>query len=1113
MTLPDLTARRRAIDPQLCVCVSAPAGSGKTELLIQRFLALLARVDEPESVVAITFTRKAAAEMRARLVGALEDASLGQAVTSEHGHLTRELATAVISAGANRGWDLIATPSRLRIQTIDSFCGELTRQMPILSGSGGELRISDDADPLYREAVADFLAQGDCSPGTDMERVLLHLDNNWGSASDLLLRLLKRRDQWQRLLGSAQLDERHRDRLEASIADLVGDEIQQLRKILAPEMERIQSLLDYRASVLAANEKTADAHGFEPELDSLAAWRALCDALLTRSGGWRKRLTKAEGFPNDSDHAKATKAEMAALLERLQESDPQGQLLASVQALRLLPDAGEDRAHWAVLRSLVALLPRLAAQLLLVFRRRGQVDHAQVALAAVAALGEDESPTELALRLDHRLEHLLVDEFQDTSSGQFELLRRLTRGWADHNEANPQAARTLMLVGDAMQSIYGFREANVGLFIQARDHGIGDLKLAPLELEVNFRSTARIVDWVNAHFYSAFPPADDPQLGAVSYSASIPAIAGGETPGLQIFTGEDGRAGEVSWLCDRLEEGLARSEVGSIAVLGRSRNVLRPFLAAMRERGIAYAGRDLDPLAQRMVVRDLLTLCALLQNHFDRFAWLSLLRGPWAALDHAELLHVALALPTAAPLIRGETTVEESFDELGGDALARVTHLVAVLRWAEHYRDRLALRVWIEEVWLRLGGAAAHPERSSHLDAQQFLQLVEVLEQEGLGLDMTLLEERVQRLYAAVEDDSSVVQVMTLHKAKGLEFDWVFIPALDSQTRSSADELLLWDELVLPSGTPSFLLDIRSAADSDGTQRVYDYLKHRHREKRRLEDTRLLYVGCTRAAGKLSLSAKLAMDDKTGELKPPASGSLLAAFGSRLPDDAVLFDVPAVGEPPEMASAPYQGLASLPELESRLPGGLSAPLQVESNRLSRALGTAVHRCLESLAYRDTLPGKSDAALGAILAQELAAAGCEPGLLREYNARGTAALDTLLADSWAQWMLAPARAERAAEMPLSLFTGDDIVHLVLDYVFLDEAEKTYWIVDYKTSLPGDGQSLDDFLAAESERYALQLGLYGTALEAIKGAPVRCALYFVALGRYREIPWKNRSSCTP
>jgi len=224
-----------------------------------------------------------------------------------------------------------------------------------------------------------------------------------------------------------------------------------------------------------------------------------------------------------------------------------------------------------------------------------------------------------------------------------------------------------------------------------------------------------------------------------------------------------------------------------------------------------------------------------------------------------------------------------------------------------------------------------------------------------------------------------------------------------------------------------------------------------------------------------------------------------------LPDDAALLDVPAAGEPLERASAPYQGLASLPELEPRPPGGLSAPLQMESNRLSRALGTAVHRCLESLAYRDTLPGKSDGALGAILAQELAAAGCEPGLLGAYIARGTAALDTMLADSWAQWMLAPTRAERAAEMPLSLSTGDDTRHLVLDYVFLDEAEKTYWIVDYKTSLPGDGQSLDDFLAAESERYALQLSLYGTALAAIKAAPVRCALYFVALGRHHEVRW--------
>ena len=114
------------------------------------------------------------------------------------------------------------------------------------------------------------------------------------------------------------------------------------------------------------------------------------------------------------------------------------------------------------------LLPTLAALLLLVFQKRGVVDHSQVAQSALFALGDDDAPTDLALRLDYQIDHILVDEFQDTAITQYELLQKLTRGWGEYNEQNPLTPRTLMIVGDAMQSIYGFRGANVGLFLQAR---------------------------------------------------------------------------------------------------------------------------------------------------------------------------------------------------------------------------------------------------------------------------------------------------------------------------------------------------------------------------------------------------------------------------------------------------------------------------------------------------------------------------------------------------------------------------------------------------------------------------------------------------------------------
>ena len=98
-----------------------------------------------------------------------------------------------------------------------------------------------------------------------------------------------------------------------------------------------------------------------------------------------------------------------------------------------------------------------------------------------------------------------MDEFQDTAVNQFELVRRLVRGWAEHNVGNPEAARTLFIVGDGMQSIYGFRDADVGLFIKAKQQGFDALSLAPLTLRTNFRSSAALVRWVNETFADAFP--------------------------------------------------------------------------------------------------------------------------------------------------------------------------------------------------------------------------------------------------------------------------------------------------------------------------------------------------------------------------------------------------------------------------------------------------------------------------------------------------------------------------------------------------------------------------------------------------------------------------------
>jgi len=140
--LADAEARETALDPARSFIVQAPAGSGKTELLTNRYLALLARVDHPEEVLAITFTRKAAAEMRNRIIRALADAATGVVPDETHKQRMVTLAREALARDAERGWNLLRQPQRLRISTIDALCAGLTRQMPVLSRTGGPARIT-----------------------------------------------------------------------------------------------------------------------------------------------------------------------------------------------------------------------------------------------------------------------------------------------------------------------------------------------------------------------------------------------------------------------------------------------------------------------------------------------------------------------------------------------------------------------------------------------------------------------------------------------------------------------------------------------------------------------------------------------------------------------------------------------------------------------------------------------------------------------------------------------------------------------------------------------------------------------------------------------------------
>jgi len=1107
----DAPAREAAIDPTRSFCVSAPAGSGKTELLIQRYLSLLSRVRRPEQVLAITFTRKAAAEMCERVMTALLSARDGTACDSPHKKTTRSLAEQALQADEQYGWDLLRNISRFNIKTIDSFCAGLVRQMPVLSRFGGQADVVDDAAQLYREAVLELykLLDEDHPLAIDIEALLLHFDNNWDRLQELLVSMLSRREQWHDYIRVDHAPEASGAYLVEAVELLVHDELAAVAALLKPYEAGLLELLQYAAANLS---EAVPARFPGTSATDLLGWRGVKKLLLTQTGSWRKSSTKREGFPAGKGKLEERKKDLKAMLAELQQLEGLEDRLASIE---ILPAIQPDSVSWQLVLHLSRLLPMLAAQLLLVFRKYGVVDYSQVTQSALQALGEDDAPTELALRLDYQIEHLLVDEFQDTAINQYELLRKLTRGWGEYNTENPEGSRTLMIVGDGMQSIYGFRGANVGLFLKARREGFNGVSLRHLELSCNFRSDKGLVEWVNQTFSQAFPASNDVDRAQVSYSSANAVRAQGQPMPVEMhaFSGEDARAHEVDYICTRIEQ-CVENGCDTIAVLGRTRSHLQPIIKRLRQLDVSYHAADLDPLASSPVVADMLNLCRALASDTDRLAWLALLRGPWCGLKLADLLSVARC-GDAAPHTSIWSCLHsaELLQVVSDDASLRLRHTLPVLSDARAKRDRLGLRVWVEQAWVGLGGPACAVGIEGLEDAENFLQLLEQAEGEGVGLDVNWLLLRLQKRYMSAGNPDSQVKLMTLHKAKGLEFDRVIIPQLNRSPRSDNREILLWDEHSNAQGDRSFLL----AADdhsADDTPTLYNYLRAQRQKKSLLETTRLFYVGTTRAVSHLLLTWSFRQDEKTGLPRAPSKQTLLSPIWKTVQHEMTVHEVSTTRgavsavnsgrlltrlrrdtEPVKAVQSSPASALDVTDISSRY-----------DNHVERSIGTVVHLALEQLSARSTLPtaisAEDQRRWRMTLQQKGLSGGSLEGALNQVVSSLTQSLQVA---SSGRWVLSNDHINARSEWPLTVIDGRGRVSdIIIDRSFVDKETGERWIVDYKNSRPSTEEPLHVFAARESAAYFNQLLCYRDALRELVKEPLRCALFFTALGYLHAIP---------
>jgi len=1050
--IPDAAERERALDTGRSFIVQAPAGSGKTELLIQRYLALLAAVESPEEIVAITFTIKAAGEMRARVLERLAAARADRPPASPHEARTLALARAAAERDRREGWRIDDNPARLRIQTIDALCAALARQMPVLSTFGALPGTVEDASELYREAARDAIGLVDSGEAVaaDVERLLVHLDNDVARAEALLAGMLARRDHWIRHLGRFD-----RAALEAA---------------LAHERARLVA----RAAALNPGARPRDPDD----------WQAHALSLLTKEGGWRKASAAAKALAGSADAEKLRDA-LAALFD--------------------LPPATYTDAQWAVLAAIANVLKHAIAALRVVFAARGQVDFTEVAQAALRALGEDDAPTDLALALDYRIRHLLVDEFQDTSISQYQLIARLTAGW------QPGDGRTLFAVGDPMQSIYRFREAEVGEFLRTwSTRRIGEVALEPLRLAANFRSQSGIVDWVNAAFAPAMPAREEAAAGAVPYARSTavhPALAGAGVAVHPFFDGDN--EGEAARVVGLIADIRRDEPDATVAVLVRNRNHLDRVVPCLRTAGLRFRAIEIERLGERPVVQDLLALTRAAAHPADRLAWLAVLRAPWCGLSLDDLAALAEDAEgrTAWELMNDPARVAS----LSADGRERLARVRAVLEGFVAGRLRASLREQVEGAWLALGGPACVDETALE-DAGVYLDALSEAEEAGALPDRAGFEARIVALWALPDVHSAAndVQIMTIHKAKGLEFDHVIVPGLGRPPRAEEPRLFLWTEREASGGEELLVAPIEARGGGDGA--VYRRLQAIEAEREGHEAVRLLYVAATRARRRLHLLGEVKCDPQGGARAPGERTLLAKLWDVVAPAFAQAAETAPAAELADERQPLQQDIARLAG-DWRLPDPPAPPAwRVPAEPVhttdaiqyswvgetARHVGSVVHRWLQHVAD-DRLEGWDAARverLRACVRSELAVRGVRAGELDGAVARALAALAAAIADPRGRWVLGP-HPYAATEHRLTAFADGAIRRLVIDR-FFETAAGERWIVDYKTSAH-EGADREGFLDRERARYTAQLERYAGAL----GGASRLGLYFPLLGGWREI----------
>ncbi|MBU6371118.1 MAG: double-strand break repair helicase AddA [Alphaproteobacteria bacterium] len=846
-----IASQRAAADPQSSVFVRANAGSGKTKVLVDRIARLLLDGFEPSAFLCITYTKAAAAEMQRRLFERLgqwcvaDDAALTKSLTDLRGHAPRdgELARArTLFARA------LETPGGLRIQTIHAFCERLLGRFPIEAGIAPGFEIADETKQSA------LLAQAWSAAAAQAMDAAVHFATRLDSErlDKFRAALVRRREDIAALGGTGPIDAESLRRRHAAPADRAAFISETLASTRWSALKDVADALDDHKT---AQRLRAAIHA-DDEAKKLEAW---LHAFLTDERTPRKQLFTKK-------HAKDHPWIEPVLLDECDRAT------AAFETLRAI-----DRAEDAI--AAAALAHALAGAYETAKSHAGVLDFDDLISASRRLLNESGASAWVLYKLDGGVDHILVDEGQDTSPGQWALIAPLQDEFFS-GETRRDAPRTVFAVGDAKQSIYSFQGADPERFdaesrrLSARAHAAGKPFTAP-DLLMSFRSTLQVLNVVDAVFKvspigGAQPAASDEivhtawrekDTGCVEWWPLAP-VPDDTTPipwdaPRDLETAQSSTAALGMALAARVKAMIAAGEAvydeddkaprpmraGDVLILVRSRGtVFRAIIKAFKQAGLPVAGADRMVLREEPAVEDMLALLRVILDPTDDLALCVLLKSPLIGLtdDDADIYPLAYGRAKGDSVWARLCAAEDPkyayarafvADMIGRAADPPYETLAAALEGVDP-QGRSGWRRMME----RLGPEARDP-------LEELLSRALECARNGPATVLHLtaaIEADETPIKREMEHGGGSVRIMTVHGAKGLEAPVVLLPDTTGGPDSGGKDILFLDD------HGPIVSTSRSGDDAVATAARQEAARRASAEHRRL-----LYVALTRARDRM----------------------------------------------------------------------------------------------------------------------------------------------------------------------------------------------------------------------------------------------------------------------